>query len=79
MEQVEAAPTAPGRDDEYAILPLLTSLRGKNGDDLRDVDLRDELKALITAGHETTAMAIAWAPSSWPTILPCRRPHAKRP
>lgn len=45
------------RDD---ILAMLVSARDENGDGLTDAQLRDELITLITAGHETTATAIAW-------------------
>ena len=61
IQQVEAARATPLSTQEHAILPLLIRSRDKNGHGLDDVDLRDELKALITAGHETTATAIAWA------------------
>jgi cytochrome P450 family 135 len=61
IQQVEAARSTPLSTQEHAILPLLIRSRDKNGHGLDDVDLRDELKALITAGHETTATAIAWA------------------
>jgi cytochrome P450 len=48
----------PSRND---ILTLLMSTRDEAGEALTDIELRDELMALLTAGHETTATALAWA------------------
>ncbi len=61
MAQVEAARANESPAKPRAILPLLIGVRDRNGHSLSDVDLRDELKALITAGHETTATGLAWA------------------
>lgn len=52
-----ADPRLAERDD---ILAMLVRARDEHGDGLGDEDLRDELVALIAAGHETTAAAIAW-------------------
>ncbi len=43
------------------ILSLMMSARDSDGSALSDKELRDELLTLLTAGHETTAIAIAWA------------------
>jgi cytochrome P450 family 110 len=43
------------------ILSLLIAARTDTGEALSDQELRDELMALLLAGHETTATAIAWA------------------
>ena len=43
------------------ILSLLMSARDEQGQPLTDQELRDELMALMFAGHETTATAMAWA------------------
>ncbi len=48
----------PTRTD---ILSMLMAARTESGEALSDQDLRDELMALLMAGHETTATAIAWA------------------
>lgn len=48
----------PTRTD---ILSLLMATRTASGDPLSEEELRDELMALLIAGHETTATAIAWA------------------
>lgn len=47
-----------GRDD---VLSLLLAVRDEDGGALTDAELRDELVTLLLAGHETTAMALAWA------------------
>lgn len=48
----------PSRTD---ILSMLMVARTETGETLSDQELRDELMALLMAGHETTATAIAWA------------------
>ena len=48
----------PTRTD---ILSMLMAARTESGEALDDTELRDELMALLMAGHETTATAIAWA------------------
>jgi cytochrome P450 family 135 len=45
------------RDD---ILAMMVLARDESGSGLSDEQLHDELVTLITAGHETTATAIAW-------------------
>jgi cytochrome P450 family 135 len=46
------------RDD---VLSLLLSARHEDGTAMTDVELRDELMTLLTAGHETTATGLSWA------------------
>jgi cytochrome P450 len=53
-----ADPELAARDD---VLALLVQARDETGNRLDDDELRDELNALLVAGHETTATAIAWA------------------
>jgi cytochrome P450 len=43
------------------ILSLLLAARYEDGSAMSDEALRDELKTLLLAGHETTAIALAWA------------------
>jgi cytochrome P450 len=43
------------------ILSLLLQARDEDGNEMTDVELRDELVTLLLAGHETTATATAWA------------------
>ncbi len=48
----------PNRTD---ILSMLMAARTETGEALGETELRDELMALLMAGHETTATAISWA------------------
>lgn len=48
----------PSRTD---ILSLMMSARDEQGQPMKDVELRDELMTLLIAGHETTAISLAWA------------------
>lgn len=43
------------------ILSMLMASRTEDGEALSEQELRDELMALLFAGHETTATAMAWA------------------
>jgi cytochrome P450 len=52
-----ADPRLVERED---VLAMLVQARDEDGRGLTDPELRDELVTLITAGHETTATAIAW-------------------
>jgi cytochrome P450 len=47
----------PGGDD---LLALLLEARDDDGAPLSDVELRDELMALLFGGHETTATTVTW-------------------
>jgi cytochrome P450 len=46
------------RDD---VLTLLLGARHEDGSPMSEVELRDELMTLLTAGHETTATGLSWA------------------
>jgi cytochrome P450 family 110 len=48
-------------DDRHDILSLLLAARYEDGSAMSAEGLRDELKTLLLAGHETTAIALAWA------------------
>jgi cytochrome P450 family 110 len=48
----------PSRTD---ILSLLMSAQDELGETMTDLELRDELMTLLSAGNETTATAMAWA------------------
>jgi cytochrome P450 len=52
-----AAGDAHERDD---VLSMLVAAGTEDGAGLTDQELRDELVTLLTAGHETTATALAW-------------------
>ncbi|HSP77262.1 MAG TPA: cytochrome P450, partial [Myxococcaceae bacterium] len=43
------------------ILGLLLAARDEEGQPMTDVELKDELRTLLIAGHETTAIGMAWA------------------
>ena len=43
------------------ILSLLLAARDEAGQPMADVELKDELRTLLFAGHETTAIGMAWA------------------
>ena len=43
------------------MLSTLLLARDEDGEPLSDLELRDELMTLLTAGHETTATSLAWA------------------
>jgi len=47
-----------GRQD---ILSLMIDARHEDGGAMSDEHIRDELRTLLMAGHETTAIALAWA------------------
>jgi cytochrome P450 family 110 len=49
------------RSDRIDILSLLMAAKDEMDQPLTDQELRDELMALLFAGHETTATAMAWA------------------
>jgi cytochrome P450 len=51
-------PQAEGRED---ILSLMLTARYEDGSTMDDGHVRDELRTLLIAGHETTAITIAWA------------------
>ena len=43
------------------LLDTLMDARDEHGDPMSDRQLRDEVATLLTAGHETTTLALAWA------------------
>jgi cytochrome P450 len=51
-----AAPSA----DRTDVMSLLLEARDEDGQPMTDVELRDELITLLTAGHETTATTLCW-------------------
>lgn len=55
---IAAGRAAGPRDD---ILSLLLAARDDDGQPMPDGDIRDQLVLLVFAGHETTAISIAWA------------------
>lgn len=58
-EQIERTrPRTAGRED---ILSLMIDARYDDGSAMTDAHIRDELRTLLIAGHETTAIVLAWA------------------
>jgi cytochrome P450 len=60
-DQIAATRADPALAQREDILAMMVQARDENGTPLSDTDLRHELNTLISAGHETTATAIAWA------------------
>jgi cytochrome P450 len=56
QEQIEHARTREGVD----ICSMLVQARYEDGSPMSDSDIRDELRTLLFAGHETTAITMAW-------------------
>lgn len=48
---------APGDD----ILSMLLGARYEDGAAMSDTQIKDELRTMVVAGHETTALALSWA------------------
>lgn len=57
QEQIERA---RAHEDGVDICSLLVRARYEDGAPMSDGDIRDELRTLLFAGHETTAITIAW-------------------
>jgi cytochrome P450 len=55
---IAQARAAGPRDD---ILSLLVHARYEDGEPMSDTEIRDQLLLLVIAGHETTAISMAWA------------------
>jgi cytochrome P450 len=47
--------------DEGDLLSMLLAARDEDGSQMSDRQLRDEVMTLLLAGHETTALTLAWA------------------
>ena len=56
-ELIAAGRAAGPRED---ILSLLLAARGEDGAPMSDEEIRDQLVLLVVAGHETTALSMAW-------------------
>lgn len=59
-EHIAATRSDPRLGEREDVLAMLVQARDESGSALSTEDLRDDLVALIGAGHETTAAAIAW-------------------
>ena len=64
-------------EDHNDLLAMLLSSKSIRGDEtISDDELRDDLLTMLIAGHETTAMAIAWACVHM-SLNPCIRQEAQ--
>jgi cytochrome P450 family 110 len=64
LDQLLTAELANRRGHEEGhtdILSLLLAARDEEGQPMTDAELKDELRTLLIAGHETTAIGMAWA------------------
>lgn len=52
---------AEKRTDRTDILSMLLSTTYEDGSSIDDADLREQLRSLLVAGHETTATSVTWA------------------
>ncbi len=59
-EEIIARRADPDAENKEDVLSVLLSARDEDGNGFTDEELRDELKGLVVAGHETTATALAW-------------------
>ena len=57
-DRIARARSQEGGED---ILGMLIQATDEDGEAMGDEELRDELLTLLTAGHETTALALSWA------------------
>jgi len=60
-EEIAARRCAPDIEDREDVLSLLLRTRDEEGRPMTDAELRDDLIAMLLAGHETTAIGLAWA------------------
>jgi cytochrome P450 family 135 len=61
LEQIGRTRSDPLLEERDDVLAMLVLARDGEGRGLDNGQLRDDLATLVTAGHETTATAIAWA------------------
>lgn len=60
-EEMAARRTEPDIAERNDVLSMLLLATDEDGKGLSDVDIRDQLLTLVTAGYETTATGLAWA------------------
>lgn len=75
-EEIENRRAAPDAADREDILSMLLQARDEDGNPMTDDELRDELVTLVVAGHETTALSLAWTfelmlrhPAVWQRVV----------
>src|SRR5207248_3236690 len=47
--------------DHQDVLNLMVTARDEEGQPMTDAELIDELRTMVGAGHETTALSMAWS------------------
>lgn len=57
----QIAATQEQREGREDILAMLVEARYEDGNAMADSAIRDELRTLLIAGHETTAVSLAWS------------------
>ena len=57
---IEGRRRDPTREQRHDVLSLMMAARDEDGQALTDQEIRDELMALLLAGHETTANSLSW-------------------
>jgi cytochrome P450 len=60
FDEIARRRTDPGLDQRSDVLSMLVEAHDEHGEQMSDVELRDQLMTLLLAGHETTATALAW-------------------
>jgi cytochrome P450 family 138 len=58
---IDQARRDPQLDQRPDVLALLAAATHEDGSPLSDQEIADQLKAIVAAGHETTANTLAWA------------------
>jgi cytochrome P450 len=61
FEEIRLRRAEPDLSEREDILSMLLQARYEDGSAIGDEALRDELKTLLVAGHDTTATALSWA------------------
>lgn len=59
QDQIDRCRVRQGEHDD--IIGLMLAARDEDGEPMTDIELQDELLTMIAAGHETTAIGLAWA------------------
>ncbi len=60
FEEIAHKRSDPALAEHEDILSMLLQARDENGEGMSDEELRDQLVTLLLAGHETTALGLAW-------------------
>lgn len=61
FEEIRLARRDPKLEERTDILAMMLKARDEDGQEMSDIEVRDELVTLLVAGHETTATSLSWA------------------